>query len=52
MGSAASAIRNAMPNVISQIPMGLGVSRTTVSAAKTEPLKANNSATAQQRMFT
>jgi hypothetical protein len=41
-----------MPNVISQIPMGLGTSRTTVSAAKTDPLKANSNATAQQRMFT
>ncbi|MNP86036.1 hypothetical protein D3C76_1860360 [compost metagenome] len=52
MGRAASAIRNARPKVISQIPMGLGTSNTTVSVAQADPLNANSNATAQHRMFT
>jgi hypothetical protein len=41
-----------MPKVINQIPIGFGISSTTVSAAYTDPLNANSSATAQQRVFT
>ncbi|MNP49542.1 hypothetical protein D3C76_1437320 [compost metagenome] len=52
MGRAASAIRNAIPKVISQIPAGLEAGSPAVSAAMADPLNANSNATAQQRVFT
>jgi len=47
-----SAIRNARPKVINQIPAGLVAASPTVSAAKADALNANSSAKVQQRVFT
>jgi hypothetical protein len=52
IGQAASAIRNARPKVINQIPAGLVAGSLTVSAAKADALNAISSAAVQQRVFT